>query len=150
MNSSNSERRAIFQMAACAGLWSIAGIFIKLLPWNSLVIAGMRSLIAAIVVALFMRFSKQKLKINRASVMSGILITCTFFAFVSANKLTTAANAIVLEFTAPIFIMIISALVFHQHFHKADVITVVIAIVGISLFFWINLVLAVCLETALE
>ncbi len=122
-------------MAICAGLWSIAGIFIKLIPWNALVIAGMRSFIAAFVVLVFMRVTGMQIKINRASVVSGLFIAGTFFAFVSSNKLTTAANAIVLQFTSPVFILIISALVFHQRFHRADLITVTVTLFGISLFF---------------
>ena len=133
---SQSEKHAVFLMAACAGLWSIAGIFIKLIPWNSLVIAGLRSLIAAVVVFLYMYVAKIKIKINRSSVVSGFFIAGTFLAFVSANKLTTAANAIVLQFTSPVFILVISALVFHQRFHKMDLLTVVVTLFGISMFFF--------------
>lgn len=136
MASTKSEKRAILLMASCAGLWSIAGIFIKLIPWNSLVIAGLRSLIAAIVVAVYMRTTKKQIKINRSSVIGGIFIAGTFLAFVSANKLTTAANAIVLQFTSPVFILIISALVFHQRFRKSDLVAVVVTLFGISLFFF--------------
>lgn len=136
MASSSSQRRSIGLMAACAGLWSIAGIFIKMLPWNALVIAGFRSLIAAVVVFVFMRVTGRRIKLNSASLLSGVFIAATFFAFVSANKMTTAANAIVLQFTSPVFIMIISALVFHQRFHRTDLITVVVTLFGISLFFF--------------
>ena len=123
-------------MAVCAGLWSIAGIFIKLVPWNAMVIAGFRSLIAAVVVLVFMRMTGRRVKLNLSSFQSGVSIAATFFAFVSANKMTTAANAIVLQFTSPVFILIISALVFHQHFHRMDLITVVVTLFGISLFFF--------------
>jgi len=135
MASTKSEKHAISLMATCAGLWSIAGIFIKMIPWNSFVIAGLRSLIAAVVVAAFMYMAKIEIKINRSSVVGGLFIAGTFFAFVTANKMTTAANAIVLQFTSPVFILIISALVFRQRFHKADLITVIVTLFGISLFF---------------
>ena len=136
MTSTKSEKRAILLMVICASLWSIAGIFIKLIPWNPLVIAGFRSLISAFVVLAFMHAAKMKIKLNRFSIVSRIFIAGTFFAFVSANKMTTAANAIVLQFTSPIFILIISAIVFHQRFHKADLITVIVTLFGISLFFF--------------
>lgn len=129
-------KHSILLMTSCAFLWSIAGIFIKLIPWNPMVIAGMRSAIAAVVVAIFIRVTGKKIKINRASVIGGISIAGTFFAFVTANKMTTSANAIVLQFTSPVFIMIISALVYHQHFHKVDLATVGITVFGISLFFF--------------
>lgn len=136
MASSKSQRNAIVRMASCAGLWSIAGIFIKLIPWNALVIAGFRSLIAAVVVLVFMRVTKRRVKINFSSIVGGFFVASTFFAFVSANKMTTAANAIVLQFTSPVFIMIISAIFFHQRFHKADFIAVITTLFGISLFFF--------------
>lgn len=123
-------------MAACATMWSIAGIFIKLIPWNALTIAGFRSLIAAMVVLIFMKFTKRKIKVSRSSLIGALFVGSTFFAFVSANKLTTAANAIVLQFTSPVFILIISALVYHQQFFKADLLTVVLTLFGISLFFF--------------
>lgn len=129
-------KHSILLMTSCAFLWSIAGIFIKLISWNPMVIAGMRSAIAAVVVAIFIRVTGKKIKINRASVIGGISIAGTFFAFVTANKMTTSANAIVLQFTSPVFIMIISALVYHQHFHKVDLATVGITVFGISLFFF--------------
>jgi drug/metabolite transporter (DMT)-like permease len=136
MNSTKQQQNAVVLMVICAGLWSIAGIFIKLIPWNSLVIAGWRSLIAAVVVYLYMRKVKMRIKINRFSIVGGIFIAATFFAFVSANKMTTAANAIVLQFTSPVFILIVSAILFRQHFHKADFITVIVTLSGISLFFF--------------
>jgi drug/metabolite transporter (DMT)-like permease len=136
MFSPKSPRQAIALMAICAGLWSIAGIFIKLIPWNPLVIAGLRSLIAAMVVFVFMLVTKRRIKVNRSSIMGGLFVAGTFFAFVSANKMTTSANAIVLQFTSPVFIMVISALLFHQRFHAADLITVIVTLSGISLFFF--------------
>lgn len=63
--------------------------------------------------------------------MSGI-----FIFFVMANKLTTAANAIVLQFTSPVFILIISALFFHRKTRKGDLITVLVTLLGISMFFF--------------
>lgn len=136
MASSTSQRRSIGLMAACAGLWSIAGIFIKVIPWNPFVIAGFRSLLAAVVVFVFMRVTGRRIMLNKSSLLSGVFIAATFFAFVSANKMTTAANAIVLQFTSPVFILIISALVFHQHFHRVDLLAVVVTLFGISLFFF--------------
>jgi drug/metabolite transporter (DMT)-like permease len=61
---------------------------------------------------------------------------CTFMAFVTANKLTTSANTIVLQYTAPIFIIIISAAFFKQSFKRMDYLTVGITILGIALCFF--------------
>lgn len=123
-------------MIVCAVLWSIAGIFIKLIPWNPLVIAGARSLLAGAVMALYMRWSGIQPVANRRSLLGGVLIAITFMSFVTANKLTTAANATVLQFTSPVFILLLSAIFLKQRFHKQDVITVAITLAGISLFFF--------------
>ncbi|XOQ48952.1 MAG: EamA-like transporter family protein [Eubacteriales bacterium] len=136
MMSSNPQKHAVLLMAACATLWSIAGIFIKMVPWNPFVIAGFRSGIAAVVVVLFLRATGRHIKVNPYSIVSGLFIAGTFFAFVTANKMTTAANAIVLQFTSPVFIMILSAFFFHQRFYKADIIAVAFTLTGISLFFF--------------
>lgn len=136
MYSSYEQKRAIFLMALCASLWSIAGIFIKLIPWNPFAIAGFRSFIAAFVLMIYMKFTHLKLKINRISLLGGTFLSATFLCFVVANKLTTSANAIVLQFTAPIFILILSALFLKQKFRKADILTVIITLIGISLFFF--------------
>lgn len=63
----------------------------------------------------------------------GLSTSCIFFVF--ANKLTTAANAIVLQYTAPIFILLMSAFLFKQKLHKREVIVVGITMCGIVLFF---------------
>ena len=132
----DSKRKAIMQMLICATLWSTSGIFIKLIPWNSFVIAGWRSLISLATVLLFLRLFKIKYKFGRSSLLMGIFMCLTFFAFVTANKLTTAANAIALQFTAPLFIMAFSAVLFHEKFRRADIAAVLVSLCGIALFFF--------------
>lgn len=132
----NKQKKAIFLMALCASLWSIAGIFIKLISWNPFAIAGFRSLIAAFVLIIYMKYAHLKFKLNRISFIGGSFLSATFLCFVVANKLTTSANAIVLQFTAPIFILILSVLFLKQKFSKADILAVGITLIGIPLFFF--------------
>lgn len=136
VKSNDSKTKAALYMVLCAILWSTAGIFIKFLPWNPMVIAGFRSLISAGVYVVYMRFEKTEFKINKYSILSGIALMCTFVFFVAANKFTTSANAIVLQYSAPIFILILSALIYHQKFRPGDIMTVAATSVGISLFFF--------------
>ena len=136
MATKSTERRAILLMAICASLWSIAGIFIKLIPWHPLTIAGARSLLAAGCMAVYLGACRMHMRINRTSIVSGIFTCLTFLGFVTANKYTTAANAIVLQFTAPVFILILSAIFLKQRFARADLITVFLTLCGISLFFF--------------
>lgn len=123
-------------MLTCAALWSIAGIFIKLIPWNAFTISSLRSLFAGITVLAFIKLKAYKIVLNRRTLTAGILMSFVYTAFVGANKLTTAANAIVLQFTAPLFIVIFSAIVFKQKIRRADITAVICAMVGISMFFF--------------
>ena len=131
----NKEKIAILQMLLCAALWSIAGIFIKLVPWNGFAVAGMRSLVAGITIFLCMRRMGVHYVLNSKTVAVGFFSGCTYLCFVTANKLTTAANAIVMQFTSPVFIVIYSALFFHQKLRKQDLAVVLCTMLGITLFF---------------
>lgn len=131
-----TRNRAILEMLLCAALWSIAGIFIKLIPWNSIVIAGLRSLIAGLVMFVYMRARGIGFTADRRSLAGGAALCLTLTCFVAANKLTTAANSMVLQFTAPMFIVVFSALFLKKRFSRADVLAVVLTMAGISLFFF--------------
>jgi len=126
---------AILQMLICASLWSIAGIFIKLIPWSPFVISGARSAVAGIVVFVYIKIKGLPVIVNRKTLLSGLIMCLVYTCFVVANKLTTAANAIVLQFTAPVFILVFSALFFKQKFSRADLLAVIFTLAGISLFF---------------
>lgn len=132
----NKERVAILQMLCCAALWSIAGIFIKLVPWNAFAVAGMRSLVAGITVFACMKIMGIDFVLNKKTVVAGIFSACTYLCFVSANKLTTAANAIVLQFTCPVFIVIYEAILFGKKVRRQDLTVVVFTLLGIALFFF--------------
>ena len=130
------EKKAMLMMVLCACLWSIGGILIKWISWNSFLIAGGRSLISALVLGGFMYITKVKVKVCKYSIGAGISLAGCFFCFIAANKLTTAANAIILQYTAPIFILIISILFLHQKVQKREILVVATTLVGIVLFFF--------------
>lgn len=130
------ENRAIAEMLICASLWSIAGIFIKLIPWNGFVISGIRSLIAGLTMLVYIAAKRYKIYINRKTLTSGIITGLVYTSFVAANKLTTAANAIVLQFTSPVFIVVFSALFLKQKIKRNDLIAVIFTFIGIGMFFF--------------
>ena len=130
------ENKAIVEMLICATLWSIAGIFIKLLPWNGFAVAGLRSLVAGATIAIYMLFTRRRFVFDRRTILSGILTGCVYTCFAVSNKLTTAANAIVLQFTSPVFIVVFSALIYKTRVKKADMLVVLFTLAGIALFFF--------------
>jgi len=122
-------------MLICAALWSIAGIFIKLIPWNGFAVSSMRSLVAGLTIAVYMLFSRKRFVLSRKTLLAGVLSASVYTCFVCANKLTTAANAIVLQFTSPVFIVVFSALIFGTKIKKADMLVVIFTLAGIALCF---------------
>lgn len=123
-------------MLICAALWSVAGIFIKLIPWNGFAVAGMRSLIAGLTIAIYMLITRRRYILSRRTVIGGIMTAGVYTCFTVANKLTTAANAIVLQFTCPVFIVILSAIFLKQKIRKNDLAVVIATLAGIALFFF--------------
>lgn len=130
-----SKKIGIMQMVLCAMLWSIGGVFIKAVDMNPFVIAGGRSLFAALAVVVYMAVTKQKFILSRDTLVSGGLLSMVFICFVAANKYTTAANAIVLQYTAPVFVLIFSLVFLHKKPHVFDVAAVLLTLVGVVVFF---------------
>ena len=122
-------------MLACAVMWSISGIIIKYIDWSPLAIAGGRSLVSAVVVVVFMVASKMKPIINKQVIWAGVSLFGCVTCFVTANKMTTAANAIVLQYIAPAFVLIISAVFLKHKLKKIEIAVVASTFLGIILFF---------------
>lgn len=135
MTDQNRKNRAMLLMVITAAMWSIGGIFIKLISWNPFLIAGVRSGISGSIMALYMAATRTQFKLNRYSLLAGMGLGCSATLFTIANKLTTAANAIVLQYTAPVFILLISAVFFKEKMQKQDILVVCVTMCGMVLFF---------------
>jgi drug/metabolite transporter (DMT)-like permease len=127
------NHRYIFLLFATALLWSFGGVLIKAIDWNPIAIAGSRSLISAIVIGLAMPRAVKD--ISWRAVPGAIAYSATVILFVVATKLTTAANAIFLQYTAPVYIAIISPWVLGEKTTWRDWLFIVTALFGIALFF---------------
>lgn len=114
-------------------LWSLGGILIKKIAWHPLAIAGARSVIALPVLLIIVRPSH--FKFSRAGLVSVIAYTGTLILFVTATKLTTAANVIMLQYTAPIYVAILAGLFLKERPTRFDWVAIVISQVGVVLFF---------------
>ncbi|MEG0899854.1 MAG: DMT family transporter [Oscillospiraceae bacterium] len=139
MIKNNSALKYQMIMFLCAIFWSLGGLLIKLIPWNSFIIASGRSIIAAAILFAYMKITKKQVTLNKFSLLLGITMAAKFILFVSSNKLTTAANAIILQNTNPIFIVLLSAIIYKQHFSKREIFVVTTCSVGIILFFFDNI-----------
>lgn len=123
----------VFYVVIAVFLWSTGGLFIKLTLLDAFAVNLGRSFFAAIIIALFTY--KKGLKLDLFTLFSSLLYAGTLTCFVYANKNTTAANAIFLQYTAPVYILILAPFVLKESFQIRDLITVVLCFAGMSLFF---------------
>lgn len=115
-------------------LWSTGGMFIKLATnLDAYQVTFFRSLLAGLTVLIITR--RNGLRINGFGVMCSVIYATLLFLFVWATKHTTAANAIFLQYTAPVYILVLAPFVIGEKFHLRDLATVVFCIAGMSLFF---------------
>lgn len=123
----------IFYVLAAALLWSTGGLFIKATPLDAFQLSFGRSLLAAVTVAVLTR--REGFGANGLTLVSSVLYAALLLLFVMANKLTTAANAIFLQYTAPVYVLVLEPLLFKERFRRGDVFVVAACVVGMSLFF---------------
>lgn len=123
----------LFLVLGAAILWSTGGLFIKATDLSPLALSFGRSFLAAITIAIVTR--KEGFGLNRVSAVTSILYAALLILFVAATKLTTAANAIFLQYTAPVYVLILEPLFYKEKFRSRDLITVVACMAGMSLFF---------------
>jgi len=114
-------------------LWSTGGLFIKATHMSPTELSFGRSLLAAITIVIFTR--REGFGINRISALTSILYAALLILFVVATKKTTAANAIFLQYTAPVYVLILEPLFYKEKFRRRDLITVAVCVGGMSLFF---------------
>lgn len=130
--SHQAHRQGIIAVAAAALFWSSGGLFIKLLPFDAFTILFYRSSLAAIVFALTYR--QEVFHIDRRTLLNSLFYAALLVAFVAANKLTTAANAIFLQYTAPIYILILEPKLFGLKLQRINVYAILACVAGMLLF----------------
>ena len=123
----------ILLVAAAAVLWSTGGLFIKATELSAFELSFGRSLLAAATVAYFTR--REGFRLNRVTAVASIIYAALLLLFVVATKLTTAANAIFLQYTAPVHVLIFGPLMFGEKRRARDLAVVAACLAGMSLFF---------------
>lgn len=133
-DAARDHRQAIALLALCAVLWSSAGVLFKLVDWNAGAIWSIRSAIAAAVLWLWRRPSFAR--ISAAEWRGACSLAATTGLFILANKLTTAANAILIQYSAPIWVALLGAWLLGERASRLDWFTIATVIGGIVLFFF--------------
>ena len=123
-------RAAALSVAGAAILWSSGGLFIKLAPMPALSVACGRSLVAAVFYLIVLRPKLRAARFSTALAYAGCIVT-----FVAATRLTTAANAIFLQYTGPAYVLLLSPFLLDEPFRRIDAVCVALSLAGMSLFF---------------
>jgi len=128
-----NSRKGALCMAAASLCWSLGGLCIKFIPWGAMSIIGLRALLAAAVFAVYRRGIR--INFTRGNVLAALCLSATTILFVFANKLTTAAAAILLQFTSPAFIILLQFILYRARPKRSEVIAVSVTLCGMLLFF---------------
>jgi drug/metabolite transporter (DMT)-like permease len=129
----SDHQKGLLAVFSAAVLWSTGGMFIKLISLNAIQLSFFRSLFAAAVFLFLLK--KEILNVNVFTFINALLYSAILILFVIATKTTTAANAIFLQYTAPIYVLIFEPLVNKTKYQFINIITIIICFSGMLLFF---------------
>ena len=134
-----AQQKGFIYTALSAVCFATGGLLIKLNTWSSMSINGMRSFFAFFIFLLYIKLTKHQFKFNWKVLLGVVANSMMGITFIMANKMTTAANAIVLQFTLPIYIMLLAWIFQKKKPDKVSVISGMISLVGIMFFFFESL-----------
>lgn len=127
------QNKSVLYLTLAAIFWSFGGVLAKAIPFSGISIAALRGIIAAITIGIYRKsFAFKK---NKSTVYAAISLTLTTVLFMVATKLTTAANAILLQYTSLFFIILLNWMINHQKPKVRDLLALGGIAFGISLFF---------------
>jgi drug/metabolite transporter (DMT)-like permease len=130
----NTERNKARLLAlAAAVLFSTGGAGIKVQSFNAAQVSAVRSGVAALALLLWLR---GRIRWTRRGLAAGVIYAATLSSFVGATKLTTAANAIFLQATAPLYLLLLAPLVLHEHVGRREVLYLTAVAAGMVFCFF--------------
>ena len=127
--------RGALCVLAAALLFSLGGMLVKLVPWHPMAIGAARSVLAGAILLSYMKLRRHRLVVNRAVLLGGFAMGATSTLYVLATKMTTAADAILLQYTAPVWIILLMAVLFRVRPTKIDLAATAVLLCGAVLFF---------------
>jgi len=125
---------ALLLLILTALFWSLGGLMIKKVNLHPMAIAGWRSAIAVVFLLIWTR--KPKFTWSRPQIGCALAYAGNMFSFIAATKLTTAANAILLQYTAPAYVAVFSIPFLKEFPRRIDWWAVALTLIGMVLFFF--------------
>ena len=133
MDSLSERRKAIFYLAITAILWSSSGLFVKILDWHPVAILAGRSFFAAIVFLIYLR--RIPTRFGLWQLLAAAMFILTQFLFITSTKMTTAANSIFLQYTMPIYVVLLAYWFLGEKPSRTDWLAMLVILIGLALFF---------------
>jgi drug/metabolite transporter (DMT)-like permease len=133
MDTLSERRKAILYLALAAILWSTSGLFVKILDWQPVSILAGRSFFAAIVFLIYLR--RLPTRFSLWQLLAALMFILTQLLFITSTKLTTAANAIFLQYTMPIYVVLLAYWFLGEKPSRTDWFSMLIIFIGLMLFF---------------
>lgn len=128
------QKRGNLLIFIAAMLFSLGGLCIKFIPWSGMAINGGRTLLSCMILLAYLRYKRQKLIVSKGTLIGAACIFFTNVLYSYANTMTTAANAILLQFVAPVFIILMMWLFFHEKPKRLDIFACILVFGGIACF----------------
>lgn len=138
MIKNKTVKGAILMSLACV-CFSIAGVLFKLISWGAMSSNAVRLFIAAGMFFAYIKIRHRKIVVNKNVLLGALFLLLTTNLFALSNKNTTAANAIILQFTAPIFLILYTWLAKHKKPQKQETLACIFVFAGLILFFFDSL-----------
>lgn len=125
------HRSAVLLLVITSVLWSLGGVLLKQVEWHPMAKAGARSAIAALVMIAWLR--RPKFSWTRNQILAAAAYVSTLCTFVIATDLTTAANAIFLQYTAPAYVALLGAWMLGERAQPRDWLCIALAVAGVGM-----------------
>ena len=132
-NAVGLRRQAIILLVLTALLWSTSGLFVKLISWQPLSILSARSMLATVVFLIYLR--QFNFRWTRLQIAGALAYVSAQLFFIMATKLTTAANAIFLQYTSPLYVGLFGYWLLREQPRRADWGAMLVIFAGMVLFF---------------
>ena len=129
----DKQNKAALYALVSGIIWSFSGLFSRLVSWNSFTLAGMRALVALVILGLGR--GSFRVRPNKGLWICGAGITLTSFLYMSALRFTSTANAIVLQYTASVFVILYLFFFKHHKPLKSELIATFFVVFGVVLCF---------------
>jgi len=120
-------------LLAAAALWSTAGVLVKLSTLSAWQLASGRSLIAAVALAIALPAGRKRP--SARGLLATFAYATTVVTFIVANKLTTSANSVFLQSTAPLYVLLASPFLLREKIRGRDLAFIAVVALAMGLFF---------------